>query len=35
MIYTSNKKYPFYISHNYGLPEALQHGTEDTGTTCT
>jgi len=22
MIYTSNKKYPFYMSYNYGLPEA-------------
>jgi len=22
MIYTSNKKYSFYISHNCGLPEA-------------
>jgi hypothetical protein len=22
MIYTSNKKYPFYMSHSYGLPEA-------------
>jgi hypothetical protein len=35
MIYTSNKKYPFYMSHSYGLPRSLQRAAEGTETTCT